>query len=178
MILAIALTFAAAAQDTTDVATTTDPVTQADIDLESLSQDDRDIIENVELEGPTFGVPDPTDQLMGQLYTVQDDAVIVIAVPWSGDLVGSLCPRTWALDASSAQLVSVSGYTQLFSLLGTTYGGDGRTTFGLPDTRGRTLVSTQKYSEALEGRSTERCVDLDLGALYGASTKSAYDIER
>ena len=38
------------------------------------------------------------------------------------------------------QLLSVSSNSALFSLLGTTYGGDGRTTFGLPDLRGRTAV--------------------------------------
>ena len=35
------------------------------------------------------------------------------------------------------QLLSISQYTALFSLLGTTFGGDGRTTFALPDLRGR-----------------------------------------
>ncbi|TXF90465.1 phage tail protein [Neolewinella aurantiaca] len=35
------------------------------------------------------------------------------------------------------QLLPIAQYTALFSLLGTTYGGDGRTTFGLPDLRGR-----------------------------------------
>ena len=38
------------------------------------------------------------------------------------------------------QLLQISQYSALFSLLGTTYGGDGRTTFALPDTRGRTVV--------------------------------------
>jgi|ERR1700691_3970863 microcystin-dependent protein len=48
-------------------------------------------------------------------------------------------PRGWAL--CQGQLLSVNQYQALFSLLGTTYGGDGRTTFGLPDLRGRTPVS-------------------------------------
>ena len=39
------------------------------------------------------------------------------------------------------QLLPINGNTQLFSLLGTTYGGDGRTTFALPRMRGRTAVS-------------------------------------
>jgi microcystin-dependent protein len=38
------------------------------------------------------------------------------------------------------QLLSVNQYQQLFSLLGTTYGGNGQTTFALPDLRGRTAV--------------------------------------
>lgn len=47
-------------------------------------------------------------------------------------------PRGWALCAG--QLLQISSNTALFSLLGTTFGGDGRTTFGLPDLRGRSLV--------------------------------------
>ncbi|MFW2541889.1 phage tail protein [Primorskyibacter sp. 2E107] len=38
------------------------------------------------------------------------------------------------------QLIAISQNTALFSLLGTIYGGDGRTTFGLPDLRGRTPI--------------------------------------
>jgi microcystin-dependent protein len=48
-------------------------------------------------------------------------------------------PRGWAL--CQGQLLPISQYQALFSLLGTTCGGDGRTTFGLPDLRGRTPVS-------------------------------------
>jgi microcystin-dependent protein len=44
-------------------------------------------------------------------------------------------PRGWA--KCDGQLLSISSNTALFSLLGTTFGGDGRTTFGLPDLRGR-----------------------------------------
>lgn len=51
----------------------------------------------------------------------------------------NFAPRNWAL--CNGQLLAISTNTALFSLLGTTYGGDGRTTFGLPDTRGRFLVS-------------------------------------
>ncbi|WP_233258884.1 phage tail protein [Rubrivivax albus] len=47
-------------------------------------------------------------------------------------------PRGWArLDG---QLLPIAQYSALYSLLGTTYGGDGRTTFALPDMRGRALV--------------------------------------
>lgn len=48
-------------------------------------------------------------------------------------------PRNWAL--CNGQLLPISNYTALFSILGTTYGGDGRTTFALPDLRGRVPVS-------------------------------------
>ncbi len=41
---------------------------------------------------------------------------------------------------AEGQLLQISSNTALFSLLGTTYGGDGRITFALPDTRGRSVV--------------------------------------
>ena len=44
-------------------------------------------------------------------------------------------PRGWSF--CEGQLLPISQNTALFSLLGTTYGGDGRTSFGLPDLRGR-----------------------------------------
>jgi microcystin-dependent protein len=49
---------------------------------------------------------------------------------------GNFAPRGWAF--CDGQLLQVSQNDALFSLLGTIYGGDGRTTFGLPDLRGRT----------------------------------------
>ena len=47
----------------------------------------------------------------------------------------NFAPRGWA--SCDGQLLSIAQNTALFSLLGTFYGGDGRTTFGLPDLRGR-----------------------------------------
>lgn len=47
-----------------------------------------------------------------------------------------------SLAFCNGQLLSISQNTALFSLLGTTYGGDGRTTFGLPDLRGRVVVGS------------------------------------
>lgn len=58
--------------------------------------------------------------------------------PFLGQIVmfgGNFAPRGWAF--CDGQLLSIAQNTALFSLLGTTYGGDGRTTFGLPDLRGR-----------------------------------------
>ncbi len=49
---------------------------------------------------------------------------------------GNFAPRSWAF--CNGQLLPISQNTALFSLLGTFYGGDGRTTFGLPDLRDRT----------------------------------------
>ncbi len=48
---------------------------------------------------------------------------------------GNFPPRGWAL--CDGQLLAINQNQALFSILGTTYGGDGRTTFGLPDFRGR-----------------------------------------
>ncbi len=51
---------------------------------------------------------------------------------------GNFPPRNWAF--CDGQLLAISANTALFSLLGTTYGGDGRTTFALPDLRGRVPI--------------------------------------
>ncbi len=48
---------------------------------------------------------------------------------------GNFAPRSYAF--CDGQLLAVTQNDALFALLGTTYGGDGRTTFGLPDLRGR-----------------------------------------
>ncbi|MCP4432293.1 MAG: phage tail protein [Gammaproteobacteria bacterium] len=58
--------------------------------------------------------------------------------PFLGEIImfgGNFAPRGWAL--CEGQLLPISQNSALFSILGTTYGGDGRTTFGLPDLRGR-----------------------------------------
>src|SRR3954462_9806783 len=47
-------------------------------------------------------------------------------------------PRGWA--QCNGQVLSISQNTALFSILGTTYGGNGQTTFALPDLRGRVPV--------------------------------------
>ena len=48
---------------------------------------------------------------------------------------GNFAPRGWAF--CNGQLLPIAQNTALFSLVGTTYGGDGRTTFGLPKLQGR-----------------------------------------
>src|SRR4051794_40203128 len=47
----------------------------------------------------------------------------------------SYAPRNWAL--ANGQLMPINQNQALFALLGTTYGGNGQTTFALPDLRGR-----------------------------------------
>ena len=64
-----------------------------------------------------------------------------MAEPFIGQvmLVGwNFAARGWAL--CDGQLLPISQYSAVFSLLGTTFGGDGRSTFGLPDLRGRVPV--------------------------------------
>jgi microcystin-dependent protein len=58
--------------------------------------------------------------------------------PFIGEIImfgGNFAPRGWAL--CDGQLLPIAQNSALFSILGTTYGGDGRTTFALPDLRGR-----------------------------------------
>lgn len=58
--------------------------------------------------------------------------------PYIGEVMlfaGNFAPQGWAFCDGSLQ--SISNNTTLFQLIGTTYGGDGQTTFGLPDLRGR-----------------------------------------
>lgn len=64
------------------------------------------------------------------------------AEPFIGQMMlfaGNFCPRGW--QPANGQLVSIAQNTALFSILGTTYGGNGQTTFALPDLRGRVPVS-------------------------------------
>lgn len=61
--------------------------------------------------------------------------------PFIGEVqwfAGNFAPRGWAL--CDGQLLPIAQNTALFSILGTTYGGDGRTTFALPDVRGRVMI--------------------------------------
>ena len=51
---------------------------------------------------------------------------------------GNFAPRGWSL--CQGQLLAISSHSALFSLIGTIYGGDGRTTCALPDLRGRVPV--------------------------------------
>ena len=61
--------------------------------------------------------------------------------PFIGELMivgANFCPQGWAQAAG--QLLPISQNTALFSLLGTQFGGNGQTTFALPDLRGRTAI--------------------------------------
>jgi microcystin-dependent protein len=64
-----------------------------------------------------------------------------MAYPYIGEIRifgGNFAPRGWALCAG--QLLNISDNQELFSVIGATYGGDGRSTFALPDLRGRAPI--------------------------------------
>ena len=64
-----------------------------------------------------------------------------MADPFIGEIRAmgfNFAPRGWA--ECNGQLLPISSNEALFSLLGTIYGGDGRTTFALPDLRGRSML--------------------------------------
>ena len=84
--------------------------------------------------------------------------------PYVGEIrmfAGNFAPRDWAF--CDGQLLAVSQNDALFSLLGTIYGGDGRTTFGLPDLRGRVPI----HAGTGPGLSPRR-----LGAKFGSEQET------
>jgi microcystin-dependent protein len=71
----------------------------------------------------------------------QPRVALAQSTPFLGELMlfcGNFAPLGWAL--CNGQLLSIAQNTALFSLLGTTFGGNGQTTFALPDLRGRVPV--------------------------------------
>jgi len=82
---------------------------------------------------------DMKEELTNLKTTEENEAVS--ANPYLGEVIlfaGNYAPRGWAL--CEGQLLLIASNSALFSILGTTYGGDGRTTFGLPDLRGRSPI--------------------------------------
>lgn len=64
-----------------------------------------------------------------------------MAQPYVGEVrmfAGNFAPAGWMF--CEGQLLPISEYETLFNLIGTTYGGDGQSTFGLPDLRGRVPI--------------------------------------
>lgn len=79
--------------------------------------------------------------ILAVLFSIQPTSSIASSEPLLGEIMWvafDFCPRGWA--AAEGQILAINQYTALFSLLGTTYGGDGRTTFALPDLRGRVTI--------------------------------------
>lgn len=76
-------------------------------------------------------------------------------------------PRGWA--QCNGQLMPIAQFDALFSLLGTTYGGDGVNTFALPDLRGRTAVSP--------GQSPGTNINWQLGQMVGVESVALTIVE-
>jgi microcystin-dependent protein len=80
-----------------------------------------------------------------------------MADPFLGEIIlfgGNFAPSGWAF--CNGQLLSISQNTALFSLLGTTYGGDGMSTFALPNLQGRAPIHAGQgpgLSPYLQGQS-------------------------
>ena len=64
-----------------------------------------------------------------------DGSCTIGEVAW---FAGNFAPVRWA--TANGQIMPINTNTALFSVLGTTYGGDGKTNFALPDLRGRVMV--------------------------------------
>ena len=82
---------------------------------------------------------------------------------------GNFAPTGWAL--CNGQLMPISQNTALFSLLGTTYGGDGRTTFALPNLQGNVPLNsgagaglTQRSQGETGGASTVTLLQTEMPA--------------
>lgn len=91
---------------------------------------------------------------------------------------GSFAPQGWA--ACDGQLMPVQQNPALFSILGTTYGGDGRTTFALPDLRGRAAVHRSDTIRQGQGKPSVGITSGDtpepgyLAVLYIIATAGTY----
>ena len=66
----------------------------------------------------------------------------------------NFAPRGWAL--CDGQILPINQNQSLYSLLGTTYGGDGRTTFALPDLRGRTPIHVGRSDGGADHREGQK----------------------
>ena len=80
----------------------------------------------------------------------------------------NFAPRGWAF--CDGQILPINQNQSLYSLLGTTYGGDGRTSFALPDLRGRTPIhvgSSNGYSHLLGQKSGEDTHTLAISEMPG-----------
>ena len=104
--------------------------------------------------------------------------------PFIGEIIlfgGNFCPRGYV--PAEGQLLKISNNTALFSLYGTIYGVDGRTTFGIPDLRSRAAVGGSDESghlrlgEKAPRTTQERYTNLGVGHLaikYCVATDGTY----
>lgn len=86
----------------------------------------------------------------------------------------NFAPRGWAY--CDGQILPINQNQSLYSLLGTTYGGDGRTTFALPDLRSRTPTHTGS-SRTLGSRGGAETHTLSLGEMpqHGHARRASAD---
>ena len=90
----------------------------------------------------------------------------------------NFAPKNWLL--CQGQLLSISQYSALFSLLGTYYGGDGTNTFALPDLQGRVpLHSDKDYEQGTKGGFEQVSLDAKTSSrhnhAFNATTDKATD---
>ena len=94
------------------------------------------------------------------MAAVDSSALMASVDMWAPDFA----PRNWAF--CHGQILSIADNTALFALLGTNYGGDGRTTYGLPDMRGRipvgrgNLPGGRSYNLGFKGGSETHTLNL------------------
>lgn len=80
-------------------------------------------------------------KIFGKTITNKGGDSILDSQPFVGEMClfpYNFAPAGWA--ACEGQLLAIAEYETLFNLIGTTYGGDGQSTFGLPDLRGRVAI--------------------------------------
>lgn len=88
--------------------------------------------------------------------------------PFVGQLsvfAGNFAPRGWAF--CDGGLLPINEYQALFALIGTTYGGDGRNTFALPDLRGRVVIGPG-HGPGLTSRSLGEKGGTEVGSKSGS----------
>ena len=89
------------------------------------------------------------------------------ASPYLGEIATfafNFVPSGWA--ACHGQLLPIESHSALFSLIGTMYGGDGRSTFALPDMRGRVAIGQGDRSESNQSYSVGDRVGHETQHLY------------
>lgn len=97
-----------------------------------------------------------------------------MAQPFVGEIRlfgGNFAPEGWA--TCDGQLLSIAEYSTLFSLIGTTYGGDGVTNFALPDLRGRVPLS-QGQGPGLSPRALGNSFGTETVALSAAQAPHSH----
>ncbi|MGH7443050.1 MAG: phage tail protein, partial [bacterium] len=86
---------------------------------------------------------------------------------------GTYAPSGWL--TCDGQLVPISDYQVLYTLVGTTYGGNGQTTFGIPDLRGRVPMG-QGSGPGLTPRAIGQSFGTEQVSLTGAQTGHAHQL--